>query len=181
MQRRSRVSWSEAATKGTRLLRGAAIKGTLTVVNTNLQLMTRCGKHYPLERPSLGRLNMPVNCNVVLSTDDPLERDLFDTSEQVRLKEVGDFWLLGQCDGVVLSPQSAFADRALALALHTPLTVRCGLDETKLGKAMRDVHKHSGNETRMVGAAGVNATVALGWDCRYVQLKDGPTFPSAAT
>ena len=116
----------------------------------------------------------------MLATDSPLERNLFDTSESVRVKEVGDFWLLGQCDGVVLSPHSAFADRALSMAMHTQLIVRCAKDKIRHGRVIKPVHKFSKQqEEAKIKILELNVTPPIGWDCRYVQLKDGPAFPGA--
>jgi hypothetical protein len=129
--------------------------------------------------------------NQVLATEDSLvEKDLFG-SEQARLKEAGDFWLLGQCDGVVLSPRSAFADRALSLAMHTPRTVRCEQErdivKRQQGVSKRRSVKLAGDEADHSSTAEVNGSTTIivnvtvvGWACRYVQLQDGrSSFPVA--
>jgi len=109
----------------------------------------------------------------LLEVIDPRDNNLGGESQAIRLKEAADFWLLGQCDGVVLSKESAFADKALTLAMHTVATVRCtdAVHDPSVHTRYQEKHDRMNTTVQVKGGAP--------WKCRRVQLQDWTKSTSA--
>lgn len=84
-------------------------------------------------------------------------------SKAGRLKAIQDLWLLSQSDGMILSRTSSFADKALALAMHTMVTIRCrpNWEWIAFGKNLKPFKR-------------VKLAVDVpDWTCAHVMLQDG--------
>ncbi|KAK3266599.1 hypothetical protein CYMTET_24785, partial [Cymbomonas tetramitiformis] len=90
----------------------------------------------------------------------PIEHLGLLSTEAGRKRAAADFWLLTQCDGLVLSRSSHLADKAVLLAMHIPVIMRCKPDS-------------EWTSTSSIPEEGVTVTVP-GMSCRYVQMQDPP-------
>lgn len=86
-------------------------------------------------------------------------------SEAARTKTASDWWLLTQVDGLVVGQSSSFADKALLMAMHVPVVVRCSTE-----------YAHDANITL---GSKIN-TLVPGWSCRPVEVRDRIEGPTAA-
>ena len=82
------------------------------------------------------------------------------------MKAAADWWLLTQVDGIVVGHHSSYADKALLMAMHVPLIVRCSTD-------------YGVDNNVTMGNSKINKLVA-GWSCRPVEVVDDERGPTAA-
>lgn len=85
-----------------------------------------------------------------------------ENTNSARMKAAADWWLLTQVDAMVVGHSSAFADKAILMAMHVPVIVRCSSSyASDLNITLTELNK-----------------MVPGWSCRPVEVRDlerGPT------